>query len=95
MVELKTWEEEVLGCTPCGGSQMPGVGVASGGQWEVVGVAGDQSAAVGAPSCGESGTLQAAVRDSLQGGGVGGADQEPVHRGGAPERKTSRPESAR
>lgn len=94
MVELKTWEEEELGCTPCGGSQMPGVDVASGGRWEVVEAAEDQSAVVGVPSCGESGPLQAAVQDSLQGGG-GGADQELVHRGGAPERKPSRPELAR
>lgn len=93
-MELKTLEEEELGCTPCGGSQMPGVDVASGGRWEVVGAVGDQSAVVGVPSCGESGTLQVAVQDSPQGGG-GGADQEPVHRGGAPERKTSRPELAR
>lgn len=93
MAELKSWEEE-LGCTPCGGSQKPGVDVASGGQWEVVGAVGDQSAVVGVPSCGESETLQAAVQDSLQGGG-GRADQEPVRRGGTPERKTSRPELAR
>lgn len=93
MEELKTWEEEELGCTPCGWSQMLGVDVASGGQWEVVGAVGDQSAVVGVPSCGESGTLQAADQDSLQGGG-GGADQEPVHRDGAPERKTSHPELA-
>lgn len=78
MVELKTLEEEGLGCTPCGESQMPGVDVASGGRSEVVGAAGDQSAVVGVPSCGESGTLQAAVQDSLQ-GDDGGAVQEPVH----------------
>lgn len=93
MVELKTWGVEELGCTPCGGSQRPGADVASGGRWEVVGEVGDQSAVVGVPSCDESGTLQAAEPDSLQ-GGDGGADQELVHRGGAPERKTSRPELA-
>lgn len=93
MVELKTWGEEELGCTPCGGSQKPGADVASGGRGEVVGEAGDQSAVVGAPSCDESGTRQVADQDSLQ-GGDGGADQELVHRGGAPERKTSRPELA-
>lgn len=59
----------------------------------MVGEVGDRSAAVGVPSCGESGTLQAVAQDSLQGGDAG-ADQEVVHQGGAPERKTSRPELA-
>lgn len=54
---------------------------------------GDRSAVVGVPSCGESGRLQVAAQDSLQGGDAG-ADQEVVHRGGDPERKMSRPELA-
>lgn len=97
MGELKTWAEGELGCTPCGGSRMPGADAASGGRWEAAGAAAGQSAVAGAPSCGESGTLRAAVRDSLQGGGGAGEGADPgsVRRGEAPGRKTSRPEWAR
>lgn len=49
---------------------------------------GDRSAAVEVPSCGESGTLQAAGQDSPRGGGGGGAAQGLARQGEDPERRS-------